>query len=126
MPSYRVVGRRSRSRIADTEGCLKFAAFKWMTQGGGKEGAMKGLSVLWPSWRVLPTMICVVPKSSSLPMESASKSPVCPRLSLLLLLFFLPFGNIFLRDLSIFFIRVVGVVFANNCSSKKKSKISAK
>lgn len=124
MPFYKVVGRRSKSRIAvvDTEGCLKFAAFR-MTQGGDKEGRTRGLSVLWPSWIVLPAMICVVPRSSS-PNESASsKPPACPRLPLLLLFFFLPFRIGFFRGLrSMFFVIVVGVVLANRCSSEHKIK----
>lgn len=118
-----MVGRRSKSKIADTEECLRFAAFT-TTQGGDREGMMMGLSVLWPSW-VLPVMICVVPKSSS-PLTESPSSPTYPRLPLVLL-FFLPFNIGFLRCLgSVFFVSVVGVVFAERCSSKQKMTASPK
>jgi len=45
---YSVVCRRSKSKIADIEGCLRFAIFM-TTKGGDKEGTTIGLSVLWPS-----------------------------------------------------------------------------
>lgn len=74
-----------------------------------------GLSVLWPSWMVLPAMICVVPRSSSPPTESVSSFPYR-----LLLFFFLPFGTEGFRLGLAFFVIVVGVVFADKCSSGYK------
>lgn len=114
-----------KNSVIDTKWCLQLAVLIF-TQGGGSDGDINGLSVLWPSWSVLPPMICVVLKSSSFPEESkSSKLPIWILLPLLLLFFFLPFSIGFFFDgfWSVIFTKGLGVVFATRCSSRPKEQL---
>lgn len=104
--------------------CLELAVFI-ITDGGNNDGNTNGLSVLWPSWSVLPAMICVVLRSSSFPEESkSSKLPKWYLLPSLLLFFFFPFVIGFFRGFrSVFFTKILGVVFATMSNSGPKKEL---
>lgn len=106
-----------RSIVIDVEWCFELAVFM-ITQGGDNDGRTSGLSVPWPSWNVLPVIICVVLKSSFPKESNSSKPPPCILL-LPLLFFFFPFDTGFFRGfISMVFTKVVGVVFSARWSSE--------